>query len=194
MRGHCGAAAIAMALMALTALGCRDGRGTRPIVDHAAALGRPGETPLELTGCVDYHLRNGYVLRLMPPAHRRPPDGAAVSSADPTGGHAAHLPAMEGVGPWGLSTSAGGPWVGTRAYRLRGVDEETLDPLIGRVVVVTGRLGGPDRVRAAGTDQMQAARGAIFRELQASAIEPTGGDCVAAARASREDERESPRH
>jgi hypothetical protein len=140
-----------------------------------------------------------YVLRRASLGSNADPDpstGPRLSSdGEPNGGQMvsefsrAHMPRDHDSAtdrPRGrTSSAANGPWPGTGTYRLTAGSQAgtstDLSTIVGSLVTITGTVSAPEGLRAAGTDQMQAARGAVFQELTATVVTPLGGQCGAPA-------------
>jgi hypothetical protein len=174
------------------------GQGSKPVYDNEA--GSPGlsRPTITLSGCIEQLATGHYALRRASAdadAVRSPTTSRVTSDGDANSGHmitesSRNNMAREGgssvagSSTEGTSSAANGPWAGTGTYRLT-VDTGSGSPtdlstVVGALVSVTGRVVQPQGVRAAGTDQMQAAEGAVPMELTVSAVTPLGKSCNAA--------------
>jgi hypothetical protein len=173
------------------------GQGSKPVDENDASAAGGNRRPITVTGCVEQSAAGYYTVRRASPDGNADP-GLSTKSSDgvPNSGRMigeASRGKMRSEGNAstptesraGTSSAANGPWPGTGTYRLA-TDPQSRTPtdlstLVGSLVTVTGTVSAPPGVRAAGTDQMQAAQGAIFKELAATVVTPLGRPCGAAA-------------
>ena len=135
----------------------------------------PAAERIVIDGCVERRDDAPiYLIRMTPGVDATLPGAAsAAGSPDASSGQTVHLREAAPAARGGQSTSAGSPWVGSRAYELVAPDPAQLASLAGSRVSATGVL---EAVVAppAGTDQLQAASGARFHRFRADAIAERG--------------------
>jgi hypothetical protein len=181
----------------LAALVACTGRGSTPVDENTAGSNR---STITVSGCVERSAEDLYLLRrasLDSNAETDPSTRPRVSSdGEANGGQMvsessrAYMPRDTNSAPGRpggrTSSAANGPWPGTGTYRLTAGSQPgtatDFQTVVGSLVTITGTVSAPEGVRAAGTDQMQAARGAVFQELTATVVTPLGVRCGAPAR------------
>ena len=162
--GSAGVAALAMA--------CSSGVGSRPRDEHTS---RASSASVTLKGCIEQR-GNALTLRVVDTESRSGQEPAQFGDPDSSGGSLTHLPEETTTHGNGQSTTANGVWLGTRSYTLVG-DSDQWKNLVGARVTVTGAIE-PVEARPSGTDQMQAAQGAVFTNLRPTTVSAVGLECV----------------
>jgi hypothetical protein len=170
-------AAALLALCSIAAAGC-DGVGSRPQGENTSPVAG-GE--ITLTGCVEMR-GDAALLRATDTNSLAGREAVQLGNPDSSGGSLTHLQPAATAG-MGSSTTANGAWMGSRTYVLAA--NSGASELGGKFVRVTGTVEAAD-AQPVGTDQMHAARGAIYPTLRASAVTPLDGSC-AMARANTSD-------